>query len=194
MQDAIKTIIHIYLILLLCALLASCTNVVISGAQAVYNHKSIENSVNDTVIAFKANHVINHPRFKDTNISIAVINKEVLLSGEVNEPWQKSRASELIGKIDGVDHVYNYLAISGPASSLSHVADSWLTAKVKSKIIASREIDATRVKIVTERGTVYLMGIMTPEEAETATDIAKTTDGVTSVVSLVSYMKITKTL
>lgn len=166
----------------------------LSGAQAVYNHKSIENSISDTVIAFKANHVINHPRFKETNISIAVLNKEVLLSGEVNEPWQKERAAALIANIDGVEHVYNYLAISAPASSLSQAADSWLTTKVKSKIIANRDIDATRIKVVTERGTVYLMGLLTPDEADAAAEIASATDGVTSVVKLVSYMKITKTL
>ncbi len=194
MQDAIRKTIHITLALLLCAALVSCTNMAISGAQAVYNHKSIENSVTDTVISLKATHVINHPRFKDTNISIAVLNKEILLSGEVNEPWQKAKAGELIGKIAGVERVYNYLAISGPSSSLSQAADSWVTAKVKSKIIASRDIDATHIKIVTERGTVYIMGIMTPDEAADAKYIASTTDGVTSVVSLVSYMKITKTL
>lgn len=194
MQDAVRKIIHITLSLLLCALLAGCTNVAISGAQAVYNHKNIENSVTDTVIALKANHVINHPRFKDTNISIAVLNKEILLSGEVNEPWQKTKVTELMSKIAGVEHVYNYLAISAPSSSLSQAADSWVTTKVKSKIIASRDLDATRIKIVTERGTVYIMGIMTPDEAEDAKYLAQTTDGVTSVVSLVSYMKITKTL
>lgn len=193
MQGAVIHIIRFFVLLMLVVTVTACTNMAITGAQAVYNHKALENSVNDQLIAFKANHVINHPRFKGTNISIAVLNNEVLLSGEVYEDQQKQRAGDLIQQIDGVKHVYNFIALGGRASSLSQTADAWVTAKVKSKIIASREIDATRIKVVTERGTVYLMGIMLPEEADQAVDIARTTDGVTSVVKLFSYMRITKT-
>ena len=107
---------------------------------------------------------------------------------------KKTQLGELVQKIDGVQQVHNYVAISGSASALSRAADTWLTTKVKSKIIASGDIDATRIKVVTERGTVYLMGTLTPDEADAAVDIASTTDGVTSVVKLFSYMKITKTL
>lgn len=193
MQGA-ANFIRLVMLVVISMYICACTNVAVSGAQAAYNHKSLENSINDHVIAFKANHAFNNPNFKGTNISIAVLNREVLLSGEVGESWQKEKAGELIKNIENVSEVYNYLTISGNASSLSQTSDTWLTAKVKSKIIASRDIDATRIKVVSERGTVYLMGVLTPEEAEEAVDIASTTDGVTSVVKLFSYMKITKTL
>lgn len=175
-------------------LLTGCANVAMSGAQAIYNHKSLQDNINDHYIAFQANHQINRPAFKGTNISIAVLNSEVLLTGETPEAWQKQQAGERIGQIDGVSHVYNLIALANPSSSLSRASDSWITAKVKSKIIASSDIDATHVKVVTERGTVFLMGQLKPEEAEAAVDIASNTYGVTSVVKLFSYVKITKTL
>ncbi len=78
--------------------------------------------------------------------------------GEVGEGWQRDEVFNRIKNIDNVAQVYNYLSISGNASALSQAGDAWLTAKVKSKIIASRDIDATRIKVVSERGTVYLMG------------------------------------
>ena len=90
MQGAGFILIRVLVLFVMAFAVAACTNVAISGAQAVYNHKSLENSVNDQVIAFKANHVINHPRFEGTNISIAVLNREVLLSGEVNNDRQKN--------------------------------------------------------------------------------------------------------
>ncbi len=174
--------------------LTACTNVAVSGAQAVYNHKQLTNNVNDTVLALKATHVLNRPRFKDTNISIATLNSEILLSGEVPEAWQKEQAGELVQGVDGVKQVYNKLRVAAPASALSQASDTWITAKVKSKIIACRDIDATRIKVVTENGVVYLMGALEPDEAEAAVDIASNTFGATSVVKLFSYIKITKTL
>ncbi len=78
MQGAANCI-RLVALLVMASCTTACTNVAISGAQAVYNHKSLENSVNDQLIALKANHAINHPKFKGTNISIAVLNREVLL-------------------------------------------------------------------------------------------------------------------
>ena len=174
--------------------MTACTNVAVSGAQAIYNHKSLQDNINDTVMALRATHVLNHPQFDDAKISIATLNSEVLLTGEAPQPWQKERATELVNKVKGVKGVYNYITYSSPASALSQASDAWLTTKVKGKIIASYNIDATRIKVVTEKGKVYLMGTLTPEEAEEVMTIANTTDGVRSVVKLFSYIKLTKTL
>jgi len=194
MQGAAFKLLSLSAVIIVTGCVTACTNVAVSGAQAIYNHKSLTNNVNDTVIALKATHVLNRPRFKDTNISIAALNSEVLLSGEVPEDWQKEQAGELVKNVDGVKQVYNMLRIAAPASGLSQASDSWVTAKVKSKIIACRDIDATRIKVVTENGTVYLMGALEPDEAEAAVDIASNTFGATSVVKLFSYIKITKNL
>lgn len=172
----------------------SCANMAVTGATAVYNHKSWQKSLGDNYISLQANHVVNRPMYKDTNVSIAVLNSEVLLTGEVPNVELKNDAGARIKDIDGVTRVYNLLTVQGTSSSLTRMSDTWITAKVKSKLIASNELDATQVKVVTENGVVYLMGTLLPEEAAAATDIASNTDGVTSVVKLFSYIKITKTL
>ena len=174
--------------------LAGCTNVAVTGAQAVYNHKNIQNSLNDHYIAMRAGQAINNmdkPTFADANISVAAVNGEVLLTGEAPQVWQKEEAAKLVSEIPGVKKIYNLVTISSPSSTLTRVSDAWITAKVKGKIIASNDVDATKVKVVTENGTVFLMGTLMPDQADVAVDIARQTDGVKSVVKVLKYMKIT---
>lgn len=173
---------------------SACTNVAMTGAQAAYNHKKLQNNIKDQYISMQAIHVLNRPMFSNANIDIATVNGEVLMVGQAPEEWQKQRAGDFINNIDGVKQVYNLVSISAPSSTLTRISDAWITAKVKGKLIASNDLDATRIKVVTERGTVFLMGIVKPEEAGAAIDIASTTQGVTSVVKMFSYMKITKQL
>lgn len=193
LQGASSGLRNILVITMLASALTACTNVAMSGAQAAYNHKSLQNNVQDQYITMQAIHVLNRPRFNDANIDIATANREVLLAGQVPKAWQKEEAEQRVAQIPNVDHVFNMLSVSSPASSLVHASDAWITAKVKSKLIASNDVDATRVKVVTERGRVYLMGIVLPEEADAVVDIASNTHGVTSVVKLFSYMRITRT-
>jgi osmotically-inducible protein OsmY len=194
MQGALLQNFKLVTVLVIVSLLTSCANVAVSGAQAVYNHKNLQNSINDQYIGLQANHILNHPRFKDTNISVATLNADVLLTGEAPLEWQKKQAGARISDIHGVRHVYNMVVIASPSSAITRVSDTWLTTKVKGKIIASIDIDATHIKVVTENSKVFLMGTLLPEEAEAAVDIASNTDGVTAVVKLFSYIKITRTL
>ena len=185
---------RILVVSMMASLMGACADVAVTGAQAAYNHKSLQKSINDHYITMQATHQLNRPRFKTTNIDIATLNGEVLLTGQAPQEWQKQEAEQRISAINGIKHIYNRISIASPSSSLVRASDAWLTTKVKSKLIASNDLDATRIKVVTERGTVYLMGTLLPEEAEAAVDIASNTDGVTSVVKMFSYMKITKKL
>ena len=192
MMQRAATLTRIIIVLIMTGSMAACTDVAVSGAQAAYNHKSIEKKINDQYISMQATHQLNRPRFSNTNVDFATLNGEVLMAGQVPEAWQKAEAEERIKQIDGVTHVYNMLSISSPTSGLVRASDAWITAKVKSQMIASSDLDATHVKVVTERGTVFLMGTLLPEEADAAVEIASNTAGVTSVVKMFSYMKITK--
>lgn len=169
-----------------------CANVAVTGAQAVYNHKHIEKSVSDQYITLQATHALNRPSYKGTNIDIATLNGEVLLTGEAPEEWQKEEITRRIAQIDGVQRVYNMIRVSAPSSALVRMSDAWVTAKVKSQMIASAELDATKIKVVTENGRVFLMGTVLPDEADAAIYIASNTRGVTSVVKMFSYITISK--
>lgn len=195
MQEAAGKSLKMILVIAALALgISACTNVAVTGAQAAYNHKQLQSNISDQYISMQAIHALNRPMFSNTNMDIATVNGEVLMVGQAPEEWQKQRAGEFINKIDGVKQVYNLVSISAPSSALTRMSDAWITTKVKGKLIASNDLDATRIKVVTERGTVFLMGTVRPEEADAAIDIASNTQGVTSVVKMFSYMKITKQL
>ena len=104
--------------------------------------------------------------YDDAHLSIVSFNGFVLLAGQVPSEALKTLATDVVRKIEGVRRIYNELEI-GPATSVgtrSH--DTWITTKVKSKLLASSDTPGTRVKVVTENSVVYLMGLLTKEEAD----------------------------
>ena len=104
--------------------------------------------------------------YDDAHLSIVSLNGFVLLAGQVPSEALKTLATDVVRKIEGVRRIYNELEI-GPATSLgtrSH--DTWITTKVKSKLLASADTPGARVKVVTENSVVYLMGLLTEEEAD----------------------------
>ena len=128
------------------------------------------------------------PLLENANISVTSFNGIVLLTGQVQAPDMKALASEETRKITRVREVHNELAIQGNASLLTATSDTWLTSKVKTKMMADMNLDSGRVKIVTESGVVYLMGLLSRKEANRAAEIARTTGGVQKVVKVVEYI------
>lgn len=189
-----KKIVTTILILAFSLCLQGCMNVATSGAEAVYNRHSIEKNLKDQYLTMQAYKALYYDtdQFKNTNIIISTYNREMLLAGQVPYVWQKTRAKEIIKKIPDVGSVYNLVAIQSPSSQLTRISDAWITAKVKAKFLASNDMDGSQVKVVTENGTVFLMGILLPEHADAAVHLASNTDGVQSVVKIFSYMKISK--
>lgn len=179
-------------VVFLSILLTGCFNMAMSGASAVYNQHDIRKKFKDNYTTLQAYRSFNEePKlFKDTNIGITTYNQQVLLTGQVPSPWQRMRAQHLVRQLPDVKHVYNFLAVSNPSSALTRLSDAWLTAKVKAKLIASDYVDATQVKVVSENGTVYLMGIIPIDDADEAVHLASETDGVESVVKIFAYVKI----
>lgn len=172
----------------------SCTNIAVSSAQAVYNRHSIQKSMNDQYTTLRIYQTLkfNTDEFNDTNIVITTYNGEILLTGQAPQTWQKEKAESIARTIAPDAKIYNFITIGSPTSSLTKLSDSWITTKVKSKIIASDDVDATQIKVVTENGSVYLMGTLPKQAAEAAVDIARETDGVKQVIKMFSYIIISK--
>ncbi len=189
---------HFYLKLIaiigLNCMLAACVNAAVSGAQVVYNRHSIQKNIDDNYTTMQAYHAIDTygNTFKETHITIATFNDSVLLAGQVINKEQKQEIERIIRKEVGDRTIYNYLEIANPSSALTRASDGWITAKIKSQLIAINEADPTQIKVVTENGIVYLMGIVQPKQAEIAVDVARETDGVQSVVKIFSYLRIYK--
>jgi osmotically-inducible protein OsmY len=118
------------------------------------------------------------------HINVTSYNRQVLLTGEV--PTQKDRdyVNQLVSGVDNVRTVVNELVV-GPVSSLSdRSVDTVISGKVKASMIDSKDVFASAFKVVTERGTVYLMGRVTQREAQRASDIARQVSGVKKVVRI----------
>jgi len=122
--------------------------------------------------------------FEQSHINVTALNGVILLSGETPSDAFKSRVGALAASVAKVRNVHNELAIAAPSSLLARSSDSWVTTKVKSTLLSEVALDATRVKVVTEKGVVYLMGLVRRAEAERATDLARRVGGVERVVRL----------
>lgn len=185
---------YVGMCLLAVVCLAACTDVLMTGAQVVYNRRNIEKNVTDQYLtrqAYRALKFDTH-EFKESNIAVATYNGEMLLTGQVPHEDLKIKAEEIVREQTKVKRIFNLLTIANPSSALTRIGDSWITAKVKGKLLASNDLDASSIKVVTENGTVYLMGILFPADADKAVEIARTTQGVLQVVKIFSYLKISK--
>ena len=122
--------------------------------------------------------------FDDAHIVVVSINGYVLLAGQVGSEELKATATDVVRKVHGVRRIYNEMEIAAPSSGVTRTSDTWITTKVKSWLLGSSDIEGTRVKVVTENGVVYLMGLATTEEAQRIADKAASIGGVQRVVRL----------
>lgn len=122
--------------------------------------------------------------YQDANLTVVSYNGYVLLAGQVNDEILKAGATDIARKVKGVRRIYNELEIGPPASALSRSNDVWLTGRIKSGLLAHSDIDGTSIKVVTENSVVYLMGIVTQQEADLIANEAASVSGVRRVVRL----------
>lgn len=122
--------------------------------------------------------------FHDAHVVVVSFNGYVLIAGQVNNEALKAKATEVVRKVRGVRRIYNELEIAAPSSVMTRTSDTWITTKVKSTLIGAQDTEGTRVKVVTEDGVVYLMGLVTAAEAERMAGKAAEIAGVQRVVRL----------
>lgn len=122
------------------------------------------------------------------HVNVTSFNLNVLLTGEVPEEYTKTEIGKLVSSIAKVRSVNNELVISGNSSLFSRSNDSLITSNVKLRFLKDKTFNAEHIKVVTESGTVFLLGIVSHAEADTAAEIASTTNGVQSVVKLFEYL------
>ena len=122
------------------------------------------------------------------HINVASYHGIVLLTGEVQDEALRSRAETALDGLRDVRAVHNELTVGSPTGLVARANDGWLTAKVLSKFTQAKEVDATRIKVVTEDGVVYLMGVLPPQQADAAAEAARTVYGVRKVVKVFDYL------
>ncbi|MFU8816999.1 MAG: BON domain-containing protein [Pseudomonadales bacterium] len=128
------------------------------------------------------------PDFNDANLVVVSFNGVLLLTGQVASEALRLKAEEISKGLEKVSRVHNELEIGVPTSMVARANDGWLTTKVKAKMAADAEVMARKLKVVTENGVVYLMGIVTREEADRAVELAASVFGVQKIVKVFEYV------
>ncbi len=126
-------------------------------------------------------------RLKQSNINVTSFNGIVLLTGQVPTQELRLLAAQTASSVNGVRQAYNELQITGNTSFLSRTNDTWLSTKVKTVLLGDENIKGLRVKVIVEDGVVYLMGLLTQQEADIAANLVSNTGGVKEVVRVFEY-------
>ncbi|MBP9764601.1 MAG: divisome-associated lipoprotein YraP [Gammaproteobacteria bacterium] len=182
------------LLTLIAPLLQGCIAAAAGGAATgtvmVTDRRTAGTVMDDKTAEFKAIHAIslNKPLWKQSHISPISYNNVLLLVGQTPTEEFKREAEEAVSNIPKIRRIHNELTVAEPISLATRSHDSWVTTQIKAKLVGNKEISATRVKVVTEDNIVYLMGLVTPQEAEIATEIARAINGVEKVVQIFEYI------
>jgi len=179
---------------------SACAPLLVGGAAAggailLHDRRTTGTIWEDQTIEWKAATAIaKDPELSNperANVSVTSYNRVVLLSGEVATPELRQQAAEIVRYVPAVERVYNELVIAPPSTPVDRAADAALTAQVKASLlqIDLPGFDPTRIKVVTSAGTVYLLGLVKPAEADTVVDTVKYVSGVRQVVKLFEYIR-----
>ena len=193
-QSACKSITKGLLILLASYFLISCVPLVVGTATVtvidiVQDRRTVGRNIDDNALEVKLRKdiALDQQLGSSVNISVTALNGIVLLTGEVLTEEQRKRALLLARNYEETIQVVNEIQISGKTNITSRANDSWITTKVKSKLVRTKNLSASVIKVVTENGKVYLLGIVTNIEADAAVEAAKTVRGVTHIIKVFEY-------
>lgn len=171
---------------------SGCAAVAIGGAAATgvimsEDRRTVGTITEDQGIELKSASRIGE-KVKDAHINVTSFNRVVLLTGEVPTEAAKGDAERIARAVENVRNVHNELQVAGNSSLQARTSDSVLTSKVKARFVDGKSFNPLHVKVVSEAGAVYLMGMVKKQEAADATEIARTTGGARKVVRVFEYL------
>ena len=154
------------------------------AALVVTDRRTSGTQLEDEGIELRASNRIRDTVGGSMHINVNSYNRQVLLTGEVTATVARQTAEDVVARVENVRSVVNEIAVV-PLSTLSQrSADTLITGKVRASLVDARDLSANAFRVVTERGTVYLMGRVTAREADRATQIARNVSGVTRVIRI----------
>jgi osmotically-inducible protein OsmY len=155
---------------------------VVGGSMMAVDRRTSGTQIEDQTIELKAPARIREAIGDEAHVNVTSYNRVVLVTGEVPTERARSAAEQAVSRVEGVKSVVNELAVMGNSSYTSRSSDSIITGRVKAALVDAKDMQANAIKVVTERGVVFLMGRVTEREAARATDIARSQSGVQKVV------------
>ncbi len=172
--------------------LTACVPVVAGGAAAgglvAADRRTTGAYLEDQEIELKAEKAISDNLKENVHANVTSYNRRVLITGEVSNEANKAKAESLVKPIQNVNRINNQLVIGANSTISSRTNDTYITSKVKTKFISENKFAANLVKVVTENGTVFLMGMVTHKEGDDAAEIASKVSDVKKVVKDFEYI------
>lgn len=129
------------------------------------------------------------PAMKDNRLVVVSWNGQVLLAGQVPTETEKQQAENIAAAVRHVAHVHNELETGNPIAWTARASDGWITTRVKMRLLFGPDVPGRRVKVLTENGVVYLMGLLTRDETEMAVNATRGVYGVQKIVKIVEYIE-----
>ena len=168
--------------------LAACFPLAVTGAAmgtlAAIDRRTVGAQTEDESIELKAATQLRTAAGFPGGVSVTSYNRKVLLTGQVPDEASKRRAEQIVAAVDNVRSVHNEIQVSGRVGFTTTSGDALITTKVKAAFVDARDLQANAIKVITENGLVYLMGIVTQREAERAAQVASRVGGVQRVVTV----------
>ncbi len=179
----------------LCLALAGCSSVLTATRDDPIadnrGTRTIGSTIDDSLIETKAavNIAKAHPDLdQNSHVVVASYNGVVLLAGQTPRNELKQMAEQAASSVQRVKRVHNELQVLQPSSALARSHDTWLTTKIKTQMLADNSVPGSRIKVITENGIVYLLGLVTRQEGNRATALVQSVAGVQRIVKLFEYI------
>ncbi len=168
--------------------LSACAPLMVGGAAmgvlVATDRRTSGAQLEDEGIELRAASRIRESLGERVHVNIASYNRQVLLTGEVPAAQDRQQVEQIVSRVENVRATVNELAVLGNTTLTQRSSDALVTGKVKAAMVDARDLFATAFKVVTERGTTYLMGRVTQREADRATELTRGTSGVQKVVRI----------
>ena len=172
---------------------SGCAPAVVAGAAVVGTMVAVDRRPADVQLAderieWQASSRVSDKLKDQVHLNVTSYNKQVLLTGEVTTEAGKAEVEKIVAAVPEVKGVVNDLQIGTPSPLSARSNDSYLTSMVKTRMVGDQKFNPLHVKVVTEAGVVYLMGMVTQKEADEASNIARHVSGVKKVVRVFEYI------
>ncbi|MGR5557387.1 BON domain-containing protein [Vibrio fortis] len=186
------SIVKLLSVSLLTLSLSGCAGLFIAGAATTANlvtdTRTTKEIWNDNNIEFEVAAITNKAPYRgNVRITASSYRGTVVLMGQASTEAERRSFESEARKVAGVNNVHNQVRVKPPLSVSEISKDSWITTKVKSALLANAELNGIKVKVITEDGEVFLLGLVTREHADIATDVARNISGVKQVIRAFEY-------
>lgn len=178
------------LVVLVSSLITGCVAAVVAGAAGmVYDRRSVSTIEADARL-FHLVHtaIVTDRQFRDSRILVTSFNRVILLVGQTPTASLRVVAEKIARSTPGVQRVYDEVSVNNPIPLTQRTKDSWITGQVRSNMLTKKGLESGSIRVVTENGVVYLMGIATAEQAALSVDVARRVAGVVKVVKIFQYI------